>query len=309
MSVFKTRASIDLGTNTCLLLVAQWDASQKTVARVIRDQAKIVRLGEGVDKNRQLQPAAMERTFECLKDYAQRVQSLGVAPSQVVCVATSQARDAQNSQEFFEKIKNELGFSFRVISGEVEAKCTFLGALPAGMDPNQAAVIDIGGGSTEMIALHDRVSLDLGSVRYTERFLKSNPGTPVTDDQFWACQDQIDQAIAGFESWRKKQPKVGPLVAVAGTATTLAAWHLGLTQFDAQKVDSTILTRGDLHRMVEELKWRTVEERTQLPSMEPLRADVILAGALILWRTLELLHYPSCQVSTRGLRYGVLSEF
>jgi exopolyphosphatase/guanosine-5'-triphosphate,3'-diphosphate pyrophosphatase len=248
----------------------------------------------------------MERTFDCLKEYAQTVKSLGVAPSEVVCVATSQARDAQNSQEFFEKIKNELGFSFRVISGEEEARCTFLGALPSGMDSKTAAVIDIGGGSTEMIALQDRVSIDLGSVRYTERFLKSNP---VTDNEFWACQDAIDQALAGFEGWRKKQPQSGPLVAVAGTATTLAAWHLGLAQFDAQKVDSTILTRGDLHRMVEELKWRTVEERIQLPAMEPLRADVILAGALILWRALELLGYPSCQISTRGLRYGILSEF
>jgi exopolyphosphatase/guanosine-5'-triphosphate,3'-diphosphate pyrophosphatase len=143
----------------------------------------------------------------------------------------------------------------------------------------------------------------VGSVRFTERFLKSNP---VTDDEFWHCQEAIDEALKSFSTWRNKQPEISQLIGVAGTATTLAAWHLDLKEFDPTRVDGATLTRGDVHRMVEELKWRTVEERRKLPCMEPLRADVLLAGAMILWRIMELYDFKECQVSTRGLRYGLI---
>jgi exopolyphosphatase / guanosine-5'-triphosphate,3'-diphosphate pyrophosphatase len=177
--------------------------------------------------------------------------------------------------------------------------------LLPGMDPAHSVVIDIGGGSTEIITQELNQSIDIGSVRFTERFLKSDP---VQDEEFWACQDSIDESLKAFLPWRAKHPGPLPLVAVAGTATTLAAWHLDLKKFDSSQVDQVILSRGDVHRMVEELKWRTVSERRGLPSMEPKRADVILAGALILWRTMELLNFPECRVSSRGLRYGVLNK-
>jgi exopolyphosphatase/guanosine-5'-triphosphate,3'-diphosphate pyrophosphatase len=183
-------------------------------------------------------------------------------------------------------------------------------------------VVDLGGGSTEFMAKgggkspgespgespgkspekSPGISIDMGSVRFTERFLKSDP---VTDAEFWSCQEKIDELLTELEEWRGalRDPE---LVAVAGTATTLAAWHLGLEKFDPQAINQVELTRGDLHRMVEELKWRKASERAKLPGMEAGRADVILAGAMILWRTLERLDFQSCRVSTRGLRYGVL---
>jgi len=299
------KASIDLGTNTCLLLVAECDRQQKSLGKVLGDYATVIRLGEGVDQKRMLQLAPMERALQCLKDYSSKVKSLGADPAQAICVVTSQARDAKNSQEFFSQVENLTGFRFKVITGEEEARLTFLGALLPGMDPHQSAVIDIGGGSTEIISLREAQSVDIGSVRFTERFLKSDP---VTDEEFWACQDAIDQALQAFIPWRKKFQTPPPLVGVAGTVTTLAAWYLGLHQFDPRQVDSVFLSRGDVHRMVEELKWRSVSERRALPAMEPLRADVILAGALILWRALEVLEIPGCQVSTRGLRYGLLLQ-
>ena len=300
------RASLDLGTNTCLLLLTEWDKEQKKIRKVVGDFSTIVRLGQGVDQNHRLQPEAMSRTLKCLKEYATRVQAAGASPEEAICVATSQARDAKNSSDFFSEVRKETGFSFRIISGEEEARYTFLGALLPGMDPRHSHVIDIGGGSTEIISLDEGESVDIGSVRFTERFFKSDPVTPVTDEEFWACQDAIDQALQKFIPWRKRIQHSDRLVGVAGTVTTLAAWHLGLTAFDSQKVDSVVLSRGDVHRMVEELKWRTVTERKQLQGMEPGRADVILAGALILWRALEVLEFSEVQVSTRGLRYGVL---
>lgn len=301
------RAAVDLGTNTCLLLIAELDERHMGAERIhpVSDHSTIVRLGQGVDQDRKLRPEAMDRALQCLKEYAQKVRKQGIDPREAVCVATSQARDAANGAEFFAKVESETGFRFRVISGEEEARLTFLGALLPGMRPEASAVIDIGGGSTELISASGGKSLDIGSVRFTERFLKSDP---VIDEEFWACQDAIDSALNSLQQWRSGLSEETELVAVAGTATTLAAYFLGLKQFNAAEIDGVELTRGDIHRMVEELKWRTVRERSALSGIDPGRADVILAGALILWRAMELLNFRSCRVSTRGLRFGVISD-
>jgi exopolyphosphatase/guanosine-5'-triphosphate,3'-diphosphate pyrophosphatase len=306
------RASIDLGTNTCLLLVAEVDAKGQ-VTHVISDNSTIVRLGEGVDKTRELQPQAIARTIACLKNYAKICDDLGVAPSAAICVGTSSSRDANNGKAFYAQVERETGFRFQVLSGDDEAKYTFLGGLLPGMDPAGSAVIDIGGGSTEIITASGGpaagqvvgMSIDIGSVRFTERYLKSNP---VTDDEFWRCQDAIDEALEPMITWREKNPSLENFVAVAGTATTLAAWHLELRKFDARALDECMLTRGDVHRMVEDLKWRTNAERAALPGIEKGREDVLLAGALILWRAMERLGFPEARVSTRGLRFGILQK-
>jgi len=299
------RAAIDLGTQTCLLLVVEWDASSHQVKQVLADEARMVRLGEGVDQGRAFQLAPMHRALACLKEYAKRVGEFEISPDSVVCVATSQARDAKNSQEFFLQVQSETGFRFQVISGEQEAQVTFLGALLPGMDPAHTCVIDIGGGSTEIISREGVESVNLGSVRFTERFLKSDP---VTDAEFRACQFAIDEELRVFLPWRSKLVANPTLVAVAGTATTLAAWNLNLQRFDPAQVDAVVLSRDAVCQKVEELKRRTLYERKALPCMEPLRADVILAGAMILWRVLELLQFSECRVSTRGLRYGLLQK-
>jgi exopolyphosphatase/pppGpp-phosphohydrolase len=141
---------------------------------------------------------------------------------------------------------------------------TYLGGLLPGMDPARSAVIDIGGGSTEIISAGGGRSVDMGSVRFTERYL---PSDPVRDEEFWACQKAVDDGLEGLAEWRKSAPKDLQLVAVAGTATTLGAWFLGLERFDAARLDGLVLSRGDLHRLVEELKWRTVAERAALPGV------------------------------------------
>ena len=320
-------ASIDLGTNTCLLLIA--DRQQKSgdssldpsPLKRVEDHSRIVRLGQGVDEARRLAADAMERTLDCLRFYADRVRAQGLEPAKVVCVATSQARDSVNASEFFDRVLQETGFRFQVISGEEEASATFRGALLPGQSVDDSAVIDIGGGSTEITSRQFTCSIDMGSVRFTERFLSSDP---VTDQEFWACQQAIDDAVYSALKGKLQEPsKWGGspssslelaafqglrFVAVAGTATTLASWHLELEKFDSTLIDECVLTRGDIHRMVEELKWRTLDERRQLPGIEPKRADVLLAGAMILWRLMELLGIRDIRVSTRGLRYGLLLE-
>lgn len=295
------RSSIDLGTNTCLLLIAE--VANGEVVRTVSDHSTIVRLGEGVDRNRALQPQAMERTLACLKDYAAKVRSAGLKPEDTAAIATSSSRDSANGREFFDRVEKETGFRFRVISGDDEARFTFLGGLLPGMKPEKCAVIDIGGGSTEIIASSGGQSVDIGSVRFTERFLKSDP---VSDDEFWACREAIDSALIPLIPWRSKLAPDTRLVAVAGTATTLASWYLALRGFDASRIDEVMLTRGDVHRQVEELKWRTVEERRALTGIEPKRADVLLAGAMVLWRAMENLSFLECRISTRGIRYGAL---
>ena len=166
-------------------------------------------------------------------------------------------------------------------------------------------MVDIGGGSTEFRNQDQGVSLDLGSVRFTERYLATDATHAVTDQAFWAAEDAIDRSLAGAKAVLHPilEGRVG--VGVAGTVTALASLQLGLRVFDAQRLERVILSRGDLHRWVEELKWRSPQERTRDLGIDPGRADVLLAGAMILWRAAELFDLPPLRVSTRGLRFGV----
>ena len=296
------KSSIDLGTNTCLLLVAEWDAKSKQVTRVIHDQSTLVRLGQNVDQSRRLHPDAIERTRTCLKKYASKLIELGLEPSETVAVATATARDAENGADFFSVIESDFGFRFQTLTGDEEARYMFLGGLLPDSKPEDSLVIDIGGGSTELRTLESGVSLPMGSVRFTERFFKSDP---VSDQEFWSCQDAIDEMYASLDGSTFAGKT---LIGVAGSIVTLAQWQWDLPIFDSKKLDGSVLKRGDVHRLVEGLKWRTISERKELIGVEAGRADVILAGALILWRAMELFDFSEVKISTRGLRYGVLSR-
>jgi exopolyphosphatase/guanosine-5'-triphosphate,3'-diphosphate pyrophosphatase len=297
------KASIDLGTNTCLMLMAEVESGY--VKMVLGDYARIIRLGEGVDKTRRLQPDAIERTLTCLNEYRRIISQSGVSPGDVICVATSQARDAENGGDFFARVEIESGFRFRVISGKDEARLSFMGSLLPGMEPSDHAVVDIGGGSTEFVTAMEDRSINLGSVRFTERYLKSDP---VIDEEFSICLNEIDSKLEELVDWRSSIPSDMQMLAVAGTATTLASWHLRLREFDAAEVEKVQLTSGHLLRMVKDLKRMTVAERRDQVGIEPKRADVLLAGAMIMWRTMEKLEFQACNISSRGLRYGMLMD-
>ncbi len=297
------KASIDLGTNTCLMLIAEVESGY--VKKVLGDYANIVRLGGGVDKTGCLQSVAIERTLVCLNEYKGTISEAEISPDNVICVATSEARDAENGKEFFAGVEAENGFRFKVLSGRDEARMSFIGSLLPGMEPSNHAVVDIGGGSTEFVTAKDGRSIDLGSVRFTERYLKSDP---VTDKEFSVCLNEIDNKLKDLVDWRNSIRLGMQMLAVAGTATTLASWHLRLSEFDAAEVEKVQLTSGNLLQMVNDLKRMTVRERCDQVGIDPKRADVLLAGAMILWLTMEKLDFPNCRISSRGLRYGVLID-
>jgi exopolyphosphatase/guanosine-5'-triphosphate,3'-diphosphate pyrophosphatase len=285
------------------MLLAEVESGQ--IMRVLGDYARIIRLGEGVDKTRSLLPKAIERTLTCLAEYKGIIFEAGISPGDVVCVATSQARDASNGEAFFDKVEDECGFRFSVLSGKDEARLSFMGSLLPGMDASHYAVVDVGGGSTEFVTAEENRSVDLGSVRFTERYLKSDP---VTDEEYTNCLEKIDNKLGELMGWCSSIPADIQMLAVAGTATTLASWHLRLKEFDAKRVEEVQLTKENLQQMVEDLKSMTVAERREQVGIEPKRADVLLAGAMIMWRTMERFRFPDCSVSSRGLRYGVLMD-
>ena len=297
------RASIDLGTNTCLMLLAEVESGR--IKKVLGDCARIIRLGEGVDQTRSLQPAAIERTLMCLAENKSIISEAGIACGEVICVATSQARDASNGEVFFDKVEEECGFRFSVLSGKDEARLSFMGSLLPGMNLSHYAVVDVGGGSTEFVTAKEDRSVDLGSVRFTERYMRSDP---VTDEEFAKCLDEIDNKLEELAGWRSSIPADTQMLAVAGTATTLASWHLEQEAFNAAEVEKVQLSKEKIQQMVEGLKSMTVAERREQVGIEPKRADVLLAGAMIIWRAMEKLRFPICSISSRGLRYGVLMD-
>ncbi len=305
MKQLRNIASIDLGTNSCLLLV-QGSLLENGAREALHDESNIVRLGQDlgqeVDQNKQFVPKAMERTLNCLKGYAEVVKKFEINPSDVIAVGTAQARDAVNAVEFFKKIEETIGFKFQILSEEQEAFATFMGAALPGMDISKMVVIDIGGGSTEIADAKHGESLRVGSVKMTERFFKSDP---VTEEEFLRCQSEIDLTLYSVKSVISNQ---NTFVAVAGTAVTLAMLHLGMQEYDPKKIDGFTLHQGDVHRLVEELKCKSIAERKLMVGMEDERADVMLAGGLILSRAMEVLGFHEVIISTKGLRYGVLTS-
>lgn len=299
------RAGIDIGTNTILLLVAEVEKGR--VAHVLEDHVRVVRLGQGVDKNRSFHPEAVERARACFRDYAAILAQYPGADLRAV--ATSGSRDARNSEEFFAEVEREFGISVRVISGEEEALLSFRGALPEdARDPHSIAVLDIGGGSSEIVGLKPgsedlfRFSFDMGCVRMTERFLPSDPptGKEVASLRAFVRNELAKQKeILGALEGRT-------LIGVAGTATYLASSRLGLTKFDLEKVHGSVVGGKDVSALIRRFSDMTAAERLGIGGMDKGRADVILAGAVILEEVLKAAGLDSYQASVRGLRYGAV---
>jgi exopolyphosphatase/guanosine-5'-triphosphate,3'-diphosphate pyrophosphatase len=298
------RAVVDLGTNSALLLVAE--AGRRSEPRVLLDLCTIVRLGEGVDAARRLSPAAKERTLTCLKEYALRAHSLGAG--RLCIVGTSVLRDAADRDVFCESIRRFTGGDVRVLSGEEEAELSFRGAALGLALTGEILVVDVGGGSTEVVAgsvpggPRARGSLELGAVRLTERHLRRDPPAAA---EMAALEDAVREELA------RAAPPVQPgarAVAVAGTATTLAAIRLGLGEYDGARVHGHTLSRDEAAGLRAHLAALPLEARRNVVGLHSRRADVIVAGATVLVGLLDHYGCASVTVSDRGLRYGVLME-
>jgi exopolyphosphatase/guanosine-5'-triphosphate,3'-diphosphate pyrophosphatase len=305
-------ASIDIGTNTVLLLVAEPAANGEL--RAVEEAATITRLGQGVDESRALAPEAIERTRACLERYAEIVRRHRV--DRVAVVGTSAMRDASGGEKLRQVVQDLFGVEARTLSGQEEARLTFEGATSGlGVSPgDETCVFDIGGGSTEVVlgtvgggpsqesdTLKFAQSFDVGSVRLTERHVSHDP---MTDEEIATVRRLAEAALSPIG---KLRPATAP-IGIAGTVTTLAAISLRLVPYDGAKVHGHRMTRAELERVVMDLAKKPLASRKGVPGLEPKRADVIVAGGLIVLAVLTLLDQDQIVVSDRGVRWGVVEE-
>ncbi|MFD7155727.1 exopolyphosphatase [Kribbella sp. NPDC059898] len=292
-------AAIDCGTNSIRLLIA--DLVDGGLVEVDR-RMTIVRLGQGVDATGAFAPEALARVFAATEDFASLIRSRAI--SRIRFVATSAARDVSNRDEFFTGIEQRLGVRPEIISGTEEAELSFRGAT-TGIDlPEPYLVTDIGGGSTELV-LGDRTgvraaqSLDIGSVRLTERHVTTDPTAPA---ERAAIAKDIDALL---DATTVPLHEARALIAVAGTATTVAAVALDLPEYDRTAVHHATLTTAQLRETTTWLTTSTHAARTAVPSIHPGRVDVIGAGALILQHLVDRLQVTTLTVSEHDILDGV----
>jgi len=301
-------AFFDIGTNAMLCLIA--DIRDTGRFRVLDDLAEIAGLGQGVDRTGVISAAGEQRAMDVLRRYRDRCDDLGV--EEIVAVGTSALRDGKNSVEVRTRIRAALGIDIRVISGAEEAAYAFL-AIQRGLSlpGRELLVIDIGGGSTEFIWGNDAgvvraVSVDIGSVRLTERFLHSDPVVAAEAAAMGAAIEAELTKIAKEASGQTSNPT---LVGIAGTFTTLAAIERKLAHYSHSQVHGSVLTLAEVQRQVAMLRAKSVTDRKQIVGLEPKRAEVIFAGAFLIEKIMESLAVPQVIVSDQGVRYGLLHEF
>lgn len=295
-------AALDLGTNTFLCLIA--DTENGEITRVIADETELVRLGQEINATGRIHPEALERADRALTRYAALIKQFKV--DKVGAVATSAARDAKNKDDFF-AITQKHQIPVQIISGDEEAKITFRGAIQ-GASRASVAVIDVGGGSTEIVVSQKMVAKDtvqlkghsyqIGSVRLAEMMNLFPPFHPEK------IQSSFGECRKIFSSVPMPQEDVNEIFAVAGTPTTLAAMDQGIA-FTFEKVDNYVLSVQKLTSWIQKLARMSVQDMVANFYLEPKRADVLPAGAIVLAAAIEHLGHRHCIVSTRGVRYGL----
>jgi exopolyphosphatase / guanosine-5'-triphosphate,3'-diphosphate pyrophosphatase len=310
MAGSKRLAAIDIGTVTTRLLVADVSADGLVEVRRCTD---ITHLGEGLTATGRLSEAAMERVADVMSRYAETIAELGV--ERVTAMATSASRDAENGDDFLQLLA-EHGVVPEIIPGEREAQLSFAGATSDVREADGLLVVDLGGGSTELIlgdVRHEdgaRVaeivrarSVDVGSKRLTELFLHSDPATSgeIAQAREWAAA----QLKPYFDGLRERAEQ---MIAVAGTATSLSAIHQELAFYDSARVHGSCLSGSELADLTETLAAMTLEERRHVVGLHPDRAAVIVAGALILETVLALSGLDSATVSEHDILYGILLD-
>jgi exopolyphosphatase / guanosine-5'-triphosphate,3'-diphosphate pyrophosphatase len=294
--VSEPRAAVDVGTNSVRLLVLDADGAR------VRRELTITRLGQGVDRTGRLDEAALRRTLDTIARYRELWRADGV-DGKVRVAATSAVRDASNRDDFFAGVREVAGVDAEVITGELEAELAFTGATGAVHSSGPTAVIDVGGGSTELVVgdaegVRGSVSLQLGCVRLTERELHDDPPTPQQIDAARAeVVRRLDEADAVLADRDVAIADVGTLIGVAGTATTLAALHLALDSYREDAIHGTRIPVSDLARLSGELLAMTVAQRAELGPVQPGREDVLHGGALVLATVLERYGLPELVVS------------
>jgi exopolyphosphatase/guanosine-5'-triphosphate,3'-diphosphate pyrophosphatase len=293
-------AAVDIGTNSTRLLVADVDDGRITdLAR----ETRVTRLGEGVDKRRRLLPVPIARVRNTLTDYRRTIEAVGV--ERTLAIATSAFRDAENGEAFLGEIEWSYGFVTWLLSGHDEALLTYRGVTSERLVDSGTVILDIGGGSTELIAgepdgvrWHD--SLDIGSVRLTERFLHRDPPTV---GELEACGAAV-QALLAERVPDEIRERTTNAIGVAGTITSLAALALGLEEYDRERVHGSLLTAAALGEQLDRLASVPVAERRTLRPLDPDRAPVIVAGTVIARKALSFFGVDELEISERDILDG-----
>ena len=300
-------ATIDIGTNTVILLVAELNGT--IGLRFLDDRAEITRLGEGVDRTGMLGEEGQNRTLNALRGYCERCRSLNVKEIRVA--GTSALRDAANAGDFRNRLKRELNLDLRVLSPQEEAGYSYLAVqrgLPLGA--KELLVVDVGGGSTEFIwgkdgEVHRWASFQMGTVRLTERFLFSDP---VREEECTQLASAVDDELGEVLADWKTETVFDVMVGIAGTFTTLSAVKKALIRYLPAEVHGSFLNREEIQRQLRNFKGKTIAERREIRGLEPKRADVILAGSLLVDRIMEFFHMERVVVSDQGIRHGLLYD-
>lgn len=297
-------AAFDIGTNTVLMTVAERGPDGRFSP--VLERLELTRLGEGVNRTGVLSEAAIERTVEAIARFADEARKAGA--TELVAGATSAARDASNREAFLERVRQRAGVEVELLPGEVEARLTFR-AVQEDFGPGAAQLValDIGGGSTELVVGPSRgdatfrQSVNVGSVRMTERFVTTHP---IPQGELEAMRAFIRAAMRNWP----RAPEGSEVVAVAATATSLYALRAGLPSAEDPRVQGGRLEVSALEPLLARLSAMSLEERRAVPGLNPKRADVICAGGYVLLEALRHLGVDSCRVSDRGVRWGLLWE-
>jgi exopolyphosphatase / guanosine-5'-triphosphate,3'-diphosphate pyrophosphatase len=294
----KRVAVIDVGTNSARLLVAEVEGR---VVTPVRRQSRVTRLGRGVDLSGRLSAEAIEDACAAVGDYVEAIDELGA--ERVDAIATSAVRDSENGSAFVAELRERFALSARVLDGEEEARLTYLGAGSAVPLTVPTLVIDIGGGSTELIVgsgeeISFHTSLQAGVVRHTERHIGTDPPTAEELEELAGdVRGLIEAAVA--EGARAEEG-----IAVAGTPTSLAAVEMELDPYDPERVDGHELVLPSIQRMLSQLASVPLAERVEIPGLHPERAPTIVAGVVILVEAMRAFGLDRITVSEHDILYG-----
>lgn len=295
-------ASIDIGTNTVLLLIAEVNTDSKKLTPR-QNEYRMPRIGKGVKETGTISQDKIKQLLVILKEYNSIIKQHGC--KKIFVTGTNALRIAKNAPEIKEQIKQKFNFDLEVISGETEAEYAYLGAISDIDKSKSNLVIDIGGGSTELIfgdhsGITFKRSLQIGSVSATEQFLKKVPPTEKEIDEL---KKEIDLSLKELRLRNTSEN----VIAIAGTATTLAAMNLGWKEFDEEKVEMSTLSQNELEKIINELKiLPTAEISIHYGPIMKGREDIILAGSLILFGIMKHFEIDKLNVSSRGIRYGAI---
>ena len=294
------KAIIDVGSSSIKFFLGE--LSENGALKTIVDENDIQRIAEGLRETGEISPEAMERNIEALSRFAKKARENGA--DEIICIGTMALRNATNAVDFLKKAREICGVKVKVISGEEEARLSYLAVLSGlPIQDEKIVIFDTGGGSTEFVfgegsTVSKRFSVDLGNIRITEKFFKNDP---VTQEEVENATKEIENILTRYDV----RGEISQLVGMGGTVTSMGAVKHKMEFYQPDVIHGSKLTIEDIEAQVLDYSSKTIEERRKIVGLQPKRADVILAGSCILRAILKLLGAAEVTISDRGIRHGL----